>query len=506
MWKFILLTVIVSTVGQRVINTAQGKLRGIPMDGYVSYSGIPYATINSSAGRFQKGGVAPTWRGVRESQQRHCTLSSRPEECLHLDVHVPAKTNSPWPVLVWVKGGSGQYHPGKLVGNDIIVVIVSHRIGPIGFLGMNNEKIPGNAGVKDVILALQWVRDNIVAFKGNPNKVVVAGQSFGAAMVEALMLSPISHNLYHGVILQSGSIMSPWAFNYDIIERATALGKLISSSDNISSILINSDIGELVSKCDKLDAPYFPFGISVDKSSKNEGRLLGDAPFELLKRKDRSVPMMIGHNSEEAYVFVSMLRQANVRKKLAKDLSFLLPEELKFMNEWELKQVFKQIEDMYFKDNTSLAAMLIYHRDAYFVNHIHRSVSLHASASDHSVYYYQFSYTGNAGVKPEPGIVKMGAAHSDELAYLFSNEVLDGEDVAVQQRMVQLWSNFVKYLNPTPQPSDLPHWETVNPSNPRLLDISTEVVMMEYPYRKAQKMWDEIYEKFYYSRNRITAK
>ncbi|XP_059047598.1 esterase FE4-like [Achroia grisella] len=504
MWQSILLlTVIVMINCDNVINTAQGKLRGVPHDGYVLYTGIPYATISNSSERFKKGSFAPIWTGIRESEQLHCSFFSRAEDCLHLDIYVPSKKNSLWPVLVWVKGGSGTYHPGKLVGQDIIVVIVSHRIGPIGFLGTNDENVPGNAGVKDVVLALQWVRDNIVAFKGNSNKVVIAGQSFGAAMVEAVTLSPMSHNLYHGVILQSGSILCPWAFNYDMTERAMALGKLISDTDDFTSVLINSDIGELVSKCDKLDVPYFPFGIGVE-TIKSKERLLDDAPYELLKHGGRTVPIMIGYNNNEAYVFATMLRQANVRKKVSKDLSFLLPEELKFMNEREVKQVVRQIEDMYFKDNSSLAAALAYHRDAYFVSHIHRSVSLHSSVADQTVYYYQFSYTGNVGVKPEPGIVKVGAAHSDELAYLFSDEDLEGDDEAMQQTMVRLWSNFVKFLNPTPQHSSKPRWEMVDPSNPRLLDIDKEVTMKEFPYKKAVKVWKEIYDKFYYSRNRIT--
>lgn len=84
------------------------------------------------------------------------------------------------------------------------------------------------------------------------------------------------------------------------------------------------------------------------------------------------------------------------------------------------------------------------YRDAYFVNHIHRSARLHASA--HPVYYYQFSYSGDLGVQEEPGVNKIGAAHSDELAYLFSGRDLKGDDEVVQRHLVKLWTNFVKYL------------------------------------------------------------
>ncbi|KAM3959280.1 esterase B1-like [Aphomia sociella] len=414
MWQSLLLLIAVMSLSrQHEVHTAQGKLKGVSYDGYVSYNGIPYSRIDNPEGKFKIGGLAPTWSGVRESEQRPCSLYSRVEYCQQLDVHVPSKANYPWPVLVWVKGGSGQYHPGKLVRMDIIVVINRST----RFLSTNEETIPGNAGVKDVILALRWIRDNIVAFKGNPNKVVVAGQSFGAAMVEALTLSPMSHNLYHGVILQSGSILSPWAFNYDIFERALVLGKSISKNDNITTTLLNSDMETLVSKSDNLDAPYFPFGISMEKAFKNEERLLSEAPYELFARRGRSVPMMIGYNSDEAYVFVSMLKQRNVQKKTVTDLSFLLPDELNFVSEREVEHVVKEIQEMYFKDNVSMAAMLLYHR------------------------------------------------------------------------------------TPTPRHGKLPQWDAFNPSNPRIMDIGTELMMKEFPHKRSVKMWDDIYKKYYYSRN-----
>ncbi|CAH1637981.1 unnamed protein product [Spodoptera littoralis] len=194
---------------------AQGRLRGITKDGYVSYTGIPYASITGTLGRFKRAGIAPLWSDIRNSRSPTCSLVSDAEHCLQLDVHVPSVVGGNWPVLVWVTGGSGPYSPGRMVQEGIIVVIVHHRLGPSGFLCLRDENIPGNAGVKDAVLALRWVRDNIVAFKGNPAKVVVAGQSFGAAMVEAVLLSNMASGLYHGAILQSGSALCPWSFNFD---------------------------------------------------------------------------------------------------------------------------------------------------------------------------------------------------------------------------------------------------------------------------------------------------
>lgn len=220
--------------------------------------------------------------------------------------------------------------------------------------------------MKDVVLALRWVRDNIVAFKGNPDKVVLAGQSFGAAMVEAVILSSMATGLYHGAILQSGSALAPWAFNYDAEERAQGL-RITTNIDvvagDLTKWLLRSNIDDLVDKANKLDVPYFPFGMCIESPLKKEERLLSAAPFDLLlNKKGTSVPLVIGYNDNEAYVFISMLREARVFRRMSGDLSFLLPEELRFFNKRERRQIARQIKDMYFKRNSTMAAVLAYHR------------------------------------------------------------------------------------------------------------------------------------------------
>ncbi|KAG6442070.1 hypothetical protein O3G_MSEX002100 [Manduca sexta] len=417
-----------------VLVTVQGMLRGEEHDGYTSYTGIPYATVPRNNGRFKKAGLAPFWHGIREPHDSRCSPTSSLEDCLQLDIHVPNVGSVPWPVLVWVTGIGGGYKPGQLVQRDIIVVVVHHRQGPVGFLCLTEDKVPGNAGVKDVVLALRWVRDNIVAFKGNPASVVIAGQSFGAAMVEALTLSPMAHGLYHGVILQSGTVLAPWSFNYDAKQRAMALAKMIGD-DEESTTLQNANIVDLVDKSNKLDMSYFPFGICEDRSLRNEERLLFEAPIDLLTgRKVNEVPIMMGYNTDEAYVFASALNDPKVMEKISKDISVLLPVELKFINEKEMNQVAQQIEDVYFKKDRSLPSFLAYHRDTYFISHIYRSARLHASSSSLPVYFYQFSYSGDAGVVPQRGVEKTGAAHSDELAFLFGSD-LDGDDGAAQEHL-----------------------------------------------------------------------
>ncbi|XP_075970931.1 pyrethroid hydrolase Ces2e-like [Anticarsia gemmatalis] len=503
MWKILLVLLQAVWSEQNVISTAQGPLRGVVHDGYVAYTGVPYASVTNKMDKFKKAGLAPVWSTIRESKTSTCSTVSEGNDCLVLDVYVPSAVDNNWPVLVWVTGGTGPYNPGKLVREGIIVVVVHHRVGPQGFLCLGDEQIPGNAGVKDVVQALRWVQDNIVAFRGNPGKVVAAGQGFGAAMVDAIILGSMAPGLFHGAILQSGTALCPWAFNYDAEERAKILSSTLEAEEieDIAKTLIDAEIENLVANANKLAIPYFPFGICTEKPLKNEERLLPEAPYDLLtSKKVQPVPMIIGYNSNEAYIFVSLLREAHALRRISRTPVYLLPDDLKFLNEREERQVARQIGNMYFKKNATMATILAYHRDAYFSSHIHRSVHHHSSTSP--VFYYQFSYSGDIGVLDEPGVDKKGAAHSDELGYLFSDLELDGEDGTVQRRLVKFWTNFVKHLNPTPPQSEV-NWELTRPENPRLLNIGSELSMIDYPHGKTTRMWDDIYDKYHYTRRRI---
>ncbi|XP_046971552.1 carboxylesterase 5A-like [Vanessa cardui] len=487
---------------QDVINTAQGKIRGAHRDGFVSYQGIPYGSIGGDNGRFKHAGLAPTWTDVRESNEIHCYTSSPVEDCLQLDVHVPPGSNLP--VLAWVTGGSGRYNPSLLVKQGIVVVTIRHRLGAVGFLCLGEDKIPGNAGLKDVVLALRWVRDNIIAFHGNPDKVIVAGQSFGAALVESLMLTPMATGLFHGAILQSGTVLAPWAFNYDAENRAKFLKMNFDESKDMH-FLNKVGIADLAGRSEDLEVPYLPFGVCIEKPLKSQERLLSQAPFDIMSTGNMSkVPMIVGYTNNEAYVFASMLKSAKALAKMSKGMEFLLPSELQ-TNKRDVPQLVNKVHDMYFEGNMTMASLLAYHRDAYFLGHIHRSVRLHASFSD-SVYYYQFSYLGNVGVEGEPGVIKTGAAHSDELAYLFpaKGEKLEDEDGIVQENIVRLWTNFVKHLNPTPE-SEHFLWEPVNPHDVRLLDINVDLNMIDFPHKRKTQMWKDIYEKYYFENRRSSA-
>ncbi|XP_047531415.1 cholinesterase 2-like [Vanessa atalanta] len=135
--------------------------------------------------------------------------------------------------MVWIHGGgflsgSGNddmYGPEFIVNKDVILVTINYRLGALGFLCLDTEEIPGNAGMKDQIAALRWVQNNIENFGGDPSNVTIFGESAGAACVSCHLISPMSVGLFKRAIIQSGSITNSWAICQKARDRALILAK-----------------------------------------------------------------------------------------------------------------------------------------------------------------------------------------------------------------------------------------------------------------------------------------
>ena len=221
------------------VTLAQGELEGLSRGEVNAFLGIPYAAAPVGDLRWRAPGEAPSWEGVREAtrygascMQMHPAPQFGPytpefvdtpepsEDCLFLNVWAPADADD-LPVLVWIHGGgflggSGAvpiYDGTNLADAGVVVVTINYRVGPLGFLAHpalsaeSGEGISGNYGLLDQVAALEWVRDNVAEFGGDPDMVTIAGQSAGAVAVNNLVMSPLASGLFHRAAAQSGSGM-----------------------------------------------------------------------------------------------------------------------------------------------------------------------------------------------------------------------------------------------------------------------------------------------------------
>ena len=176
------------------------------------------------------------------------------EDCLYLNIWVPENNYSRpltqenrLAVMVWIYGGgfySGtstlDVYDGKnlAAGNNVIVVSVQYRVGPLGFLylGSMNMDSPGNMGIWDQIMALSWIHENIECFGGDSKRITIFGESAGAASVGILLITPWAHRFYNNAILESASPYSPWALQNSevMLERSIKLANKIGCKFDIS--------------------------------------------------------------------------------------------------------------------------------------------------------------------------------------------------------------------------------------------------------------------------------
>ncbi|WP_068923810.1 carboxylesterase/lipase family protein [Planobispora rosea] len=205
-----------------VVVTTTGSVQGMEQDGVRRFRGIPYAAPPTGERRWRPPQPARSWSGTRDAtkagpvcmQPEAADLpkgTPQSEDCLTLEVSAPARPGKRRPVMVWLPGGgfitgAGSIHdPTRLVTDgDIVVVTVNYRLGVFGFFA-HPELDSSNFGLHDQVAALRWVRTNIAAFGGDPDKVTLAGASAGAMSTCTLMTSPAARGLFHRAIVQSGS-------------------------------------------------------------------------------------------------------------------------------------------------------------------------------------------------------------------------------------------------------------------------------------------------------------
>ncbi len=225
-----------------VVQTKNGTVEGYNKDDISIFKGIPFAAPPIGDLRWKAPQPVKNWTGVLKCDRFSASPVQRKpvpfmmwteefitppgnlsEDCLYLNVWTPAKSaEEKLPVFVWIYGGgfsSGSaacavYDGEEFSKKGVVFVSFNYRVGVLGFLahpGLSSEtknKVSANYGLLDQIAALKWIRQNIQAFGGDPQKVTIAGQSAGSMSVCALVASPLAKGLFRGAIAQSGGILN----------------------------------------------------------------------------------------------------------------------------------------------------------------------------------------------------------------------------------------------------------------------------------------------------------
>ncbi|XP_053561539.1 cholinesterase [Bombina bombina] len=472
-----------------IVQTKQGKVSGIHLPvlsgSVTAYLGIPYGEPPTGAQRFKKSEPRKPWQGTYNATEfgRSCYQNKQDiyseftgtamwlvnnemsEDCLFLNIWVPSSKSKPFPVMVFIHGGgfvsgttSLDIYDGHILSyyEDVIVVSMNYRVGALGFLALpENKNAPGNAGLFDQMLALQWIHENIEVFGGNPHNVTLFGHSAGALSVAYHVISSGSHAFFTNAIIQSGSVFADFGL-HDKVRRSTLklaqyLGCPLKDDDAVVTCLQNIDAMELTEKqlsvknSDSLliFAPVIDKDFLSDYLNKLINQTLKEKSLLLGVTKDDGNPFAImgvpGFSLKNESLITFTQLQAGLRHYFHSFGDLATESILLQYTNWEdvdnqeknRKAMEQVVTDHFFLCPTKL-----------FANKL--------SEHKNSVYFYVYDHRISNEVWPE----WMGTVHGAELPILFgkpliaSNNYTESEKV-FSKRIMKFWTNFARYGAPT---------------------------------------------------------
>ncbi|XP_070593865.1 acetylcholinesterase-like isoform X3 [Erythrolamprus reginae] len=462
-----------------VVVTSSGSIKGMRVltsSGAVNaYLGIPYAEPPVGSLRFQKPVPHQPWSNALEATRfgKPCHqwtsfhypyskiwVANEPhsEDCLFLNIWVPHPQPSvPVPILVWIHGGGFIVGAGSLdlyngstlaATENVIVVSMNYRVGIWGFLFFP-PGAPGNMGLWDQYLALNWLKENAAVFGGDANKLTLIGHSAGAASVGFHLLSPISQSLFDRAVLQSGAPNAPWAFKppEKLHERAANLIGLLNCRKENNSAVMSC----LQSKAANAFLDFSAFFVPT-----YDGDFVPEDPKRLLQKGEiPAKPLLIGITREDGSVFTPrVLKDADddTNRTWVQALSALAIILERHFKEDILKDVVIKYSEENHGPNQKRQILAHFCRDHYFVCPL-MEVAARMVAAEGSVYVYSFDHQISTSIWKE----WMGAAHGVEVPFLFGtlsslpnlNQSDAEADRVLSRRVMHYWAQFARRIHPS---------------------------------------------------------
>lgn len=515
-----------------IVNTKNGLIRGLNLVtykqiDYYGFKGIPYAEPPIGDLRFEPPVPVKNWDGILNATtypeaciQFSWNISLKTsEDCLYLNVFSPnISQKANLPVIVYFHGGAfesgdtNRLGPDNFMEQNVIIVTFNYRLTIFGFYTTNDEVAPGNAGLKDQILVLKWVHDNIASFGGNPDSVTLQGQTAGAASISYLMQSDLTKGLYKNAILQSGTSLNPWSLERYSKDAAFAVADLLRIKTNdtkelltqlkqvptyelfVASILVRQE--NIFKNPSTSGLIFLP---TIEPNHKDA--VITEKSFEnFANGKFHRVPVLMGYNSLEMLYFYTYVKliQFYLNTVYLLNPSNFCPVDMNIENDTLKYEIGKNIS-VYYKvsspDQITDELTLQYLSEDQFVRSIHKTAELMSNYTD--VYFYKNCYKGNINQQwPIEGV-----GSGEELSFLFVDENTlpkSDRDILMSRRLVKLWTNFARYSTPTRQNNNDPDfenlsWLALKPNDGNYLNINDDLNLRKDADESVIQFWDSIY-------------
>lgn len=499
----------------QVADTTNGRVAGRAKDGVLLFAGVPYAAPPVGERRFRPPAPHPGWAGVRDATafgpiapqapgaleaMTGARASDWDEDCLFLNVQTPGLDDGRRPVLVWFHGGgftngAGSipwYNGARFVTNgDVVVVTCNYRLGALGwlYLGEVDQAFAssGVAGLLDQVAVLEWVRDNIAAFGGDPGNVTIFGESAGGMSVATLLGTPRARGLFRRAIAQSGA-----AHNVQGSHHAAEVAERLMRSLGITTVaeLQAVPAGELlkaqqavaveltVERANRPDGA----GLGLPFSPVVDGEVVPRQPIDAVRAGEAAgVDLLVGTTRDEWNLFGLMARNVEDEETVVRRLGRL------FEDPHEVAAVYRQRRDAASHDELWSAIMT----DRVFrIPAIRLAEAQAAHQPNTFMYLFEWASTAFGG--------RLGSCHALEIPFVFDNlhqpgvALFTGDNPpqAVADAMHRAWLAFARTGDPSH--GGLPAWPRYDLETRPTMHIDVDGRVEHDPSPEERAAWDGV--------------
>ncbi|MCP3984461.1 MAG: carboxylesterase/lipase family protein [bacterium] len=502
-----------------IVETRSGRIEGLEEQGLQIFRGVPYAQPPVGSLRFAAPEREKPWTGIQKAHEFGFSAPQSPmmiplpgmdvgamdEDCLYLNVYTPGADSARRPVMVWIHGGGFVIGSGSQViydgaplaeRGDVVVVTINYRLGPLGFLYLADlcpglEGAVGNAGIRDQVAALEWVKENIAAFGGDPENVTIFGESAGGMSVGTLLGTPSADGLFQRAIPQSGA-----AHNVHTRETATEVARHFLESLDITPDEVNLKLRSI--SPDKLldtqqqtvlklgtSVGLLPFQPLVD------GDFLQESPLAAVAAGSaRGVDLMLGTTRDEWKLFgfldsgLAELEEAGLISRLAAQLG----------DEASARRIVETYRDAREDGDARSAKNLFFAIETDRVFRIPAIRLAEAQQRHHdAVFMYLFTWES-----PMMGGA-LGSCHAVELPFVFGKLGAPGADSftgsgpeadRLSEYLMDAWLAFARSGNPSHPGLPGGQWPTYERERRATMNFGRETICDDAPGDRERSSWD----------------